>query len=344
MLQTKHFDERKSVAVRLSPFFVIKKGPPLMQLPQWDRRQFCGLVAPGVLATQLDRLEAKPPFRLRYMVASCLYGGFDLDVILPEVPKAGADRIDIWASHAKPVTQREMVEDIGHEAFLAKLQKYGLKLACLTHYEAGPFGLQEDMPVARKLGGPGTLLACGSKWAGQPIKNPTPAQIKQGVRAFVDKLKPHVAMAEETGTVIAIENHGTSLIETPDSLRWLVEFETSANLGIALAPYHLPQDSEMMARLIEDLGNRIKLFYAWQHGMGAARKLPKEQELLQMPGRGSLDFTPIVGALKKINFQGWTEIFMHPVPRGIPILDTAEGVTAEINRARRYLESCLARA
>ena len=77
--------------------------------------------------------------------------------------------------------------------------------------------------------------------------------------------------------------------------------------------------------------------------MGAARKLPKEQELLQMPGRGSLDFTPIVGALKKINFQGWTEIFMHPVPRGIPILDTAEGVTAEINRARRYLESCLAR-
>ena len=51
-----------------------------------------------------------------------------------------------------------------------------------------------------------------------------------------------------------------------------------------------------------------------------------------------------MGALKKINFQGWTEIFMHPVPRGIPILDTAEGVTAEINRARRYLESCLARA
>ena len=33
---------------------------------------------------------------------------------------------------------------------------------------------------------------------------------------------------------------------------------------------------------------------------------------------------------------------MHPVPRGIPILDTAEEVTAEINRARRYLESCLA--
>ena len=319
------------------------KKAQFMSLSQWDRRQFCGLVGPGLMATQLDRLEAKPLFRLRYMVASCLYGGFDLDVILPEVPKADADRIDIWASHSKPVTQRQMVEDIGHAAFLAKLKKHGLKLGCLTHYTAGPFGLQPEMPVARKLGGPGTLLACGSKWAGQPIKNPTPAQIKQGVRAFVDKLKPHVAMAEETGTVIAIENHGSSLIKTPDSLRWLIEFETSPHLGIALAPYHLPQDAEMMARLIEDLGNRIKLFYAWQHGMGAAKKLPKEQELLQMPGRGSLDFTPIVGALKKISFQGSTEIFMHPVPRGIPILDTAEAVTAEINRARRYLQTCLAR-
>ena len=313
-----------------------------MQRPQWYRRQFCGLVALSPLATHLDRLEAKPSFRLRYMVASCLYGGLDLDVILPQVPKAGADRIDIWASHAKPVTQREMVENIGHEAFLAKLDEHGLKLGCLTHYEAGPFGLQQDMSVARKLGGPGILLACGSRWAGKPIKNPVPVEIKQGVRAFVDQLKPHVARAEETGTVIAIENHGASLIETPDSLRWLVEFETSPNLGVGLAPYHLPQDAEMIARLIEDLGNRIKLFYAWQHGMGAARKLPKEQELLQMPGRGSLDFTPIVGALKKIDFQGWTEIFMHPVPRGIPILDTAEEVTAEINRARRYLESCLA--
>ena len=34
---------------------------------------------------------------------------------------------------------------------------------------------------------------------------------------------------------------------------------------------------------------------------------------------------------------------MHPVPRGIPILETAEEVTAQINLARRYLESCLAR-
>jgi hypothetical protein len=46
--------------------------------------------------------------------------------------------------------------------------------------------------------------------------------------------------------------------------------------------------------------------------------------------------------LADIHYQGWTEIFMHPVPRGIPILPTAAEVTAEINRSRAYLEKCLA--
>ena len=39
--------------------------------------------------------------------------------------------------------------------------------------------------------------------------------------------------------------------------------------------------------------------------------------------------------------ENWTEIFMHPVPRGRPILETAEEVTSEINRSREYLAECL---
>ena len=83
------------------------------------------------------------------------------------------------------------------------------------------------------------------------------------------------------------------------------------------------------------------MFYAWQHGDGCMTKLPKEQELLQMPGRGLLDFGPLVKALVDIKYQGWTEIFMHPVPRGIPILETAQEVTAEINKSRDYLAAKL---
>jgi sugar phosphate isomerase/epimerase len=71
------------------------------------------------------------------------------------------------------------------------------------------------------------------------------------------------------------------------------------------------------------------------------KPMPLKEEIQQLPGRGKLDFVPILKALKDINYQGFTEIFMHPTPRGIPILPTAAEVTAEINRARQYLDKCL---
>ncbi|MGN6543959.1 MAG: sugar phosphate isomerase/epimerase family protein, partial [Aureliella sp.] len=156
-------------------------------------------------------------------------------------------------------------------------------------------------------------------------------------------MKPHLAVAEETGVTIAIENHGSNLIDSPDAIKWLVELRPSKNLAIALAPYHLPQDEKRIAQLIRDLGSSIAIFYAWQHGKGSMPedKLSKQEELLQLPGRGPLDFHPLVDALRAIGYSGWTEIFMHPVPRGSAILPTTEAVTAEINRSRKYLASLL---
>ena len=63
-----------------------------------------------------------------------------------------------------------------------------------------------------------------------------------------------------------------------------------------------------------------------------------------MPGRGKLDFTLILRSLKAIDYTGYTAIFMHPVPRGIPILPTATETTKEINRSRKYLEMSLTKA
>ena len=167
--------------------------------------------------------------------------------------------------------------------------------------------------------------------------------VKEKVRSFVESMKPHVELAAELGLVIAIENHANSLIDTVDSIRYFAEAAPERHLGIALAPYHLPQDERMLATLIEDLDSRLALFYAWQHGMGCMSEQPKEQEMLQLPGRGPLDFTPLLAALRKIGYTGWTEIFMHPFPRGIPILDSTRAVTDAINQSRKYLDGCLAR-
>jgi sugar phosphate isomerase/epimerase len=226
---------------------------------------------------------------------------------------------------------------MGHESFVRLLKKNEVKLGGIACYRLGPFGLQKEMRFAAKVGGRGVVLVCGARGP----KNLSGSDLKSAVASFVEQLKPHVATAEETGCVIAVENHANSLIESPDSIRWFGEMAKSNHLGIALAPHHLPQNAEMIGKIARDLGAKVKFFYAQQHGMGSKKKLPKEQEILQMPGRGSLDFTPILAALKKINYRGDTEIFMHPVPRGIPILNSTREITAEINRSRNYLDSCL---
>jgi sugar phosphate isomerase/epimerase len=155
-------------------------------------------------------------------------------------------------------------------------------------------------------------------------------------------MKPHASLAAEHGLVIAIENHINNLIDTPDSLRWLADdIRAIPGIGIALAPYHLPQESTLLADLIKHIDVKMTLFYAWEHGLGCMKPMPKEEELQQMPGRGKLDWKPLLSALKEINFTGPTEIFMHPTPRGIPILPTAAETTAEIIRARQYLDSLI---
>lgn len=300
-----------------------------------NRRSFTASVVTAASAAVGSVADGapQPEFELNYLLASCLYGYQYLGEILPQVPLSGATAIDVWPKvHGN---QREQLEDLGEAKFSEMLAQHNARLGCLTQYKLGPFGLQSELELAKRLGC-GTIVT-----GGQGPKDLTGTELKAAVGKFVEAMKPHLAKAEECGVRIAIENHANNIISTADSMRWLMELSPSDNLGIAFAPYHLPQDSEELANLIRQLGDRIAVFYAWQHGNGCMKKLPKEEELLQLPGRGPLDFEPLLTALKDIQFDGWTEIFMHPVPRGIPILPTAKEVTDEVNRSRRYLESLI---
>lgn len=317
-----------------SAFVESRAGEDKVDFRRTNRREFLCLAAgsaavgfaPGLLR------GGNEPFRLNYIVASSMYGRLPLSEVLAEVGKTGAEHIDIWPE--RHANHREQIEAMGHQKFAAMLKQYKVKVGILTHFDLGPFNLQAEMNVAKEFGG--SMIICGS---GGP-KDLEGDALKAAIKDFVEKMKPHVADVEEIGVTIGIENHAGSLIDSPDSIKWLAQFGASRHLGLALAPYHLPQDSGLIANLIGDLGERLVHFYAWQYGMGCDKKLPKEQELLQLPGRGGLDFVPIIASLRKINYKGCTEIFMHPVPRGIPIMPTAAEVTAEINRARLYMERC----
>lgn len=302
-----------------------------------SRRDF--LISSGFVASTVGAQRnciasvEKQPFRLSYVVASCLYGKMALAEILPEINHIGTEWLDLWPTpHGN---QREQVEVLSKERFRTLLSRYNTRLGMTTRFDLSPFALADELRVVSELGG--RLVVTGST----PIKALSAPETKAAVALFIEKMKPQLSIAEELNVAIGIENHSATLIHTLDSMRYFAELSPSSKLGIALAPYHLPQDEKLIVRLISDLGPKLVHFYAWQYGQGCTKVLSKNEELEQLPGRGKLDFRQLLTALRQINYQGWTEIFMHSTPRGLPIHDTAAKTTAEINRAKKYLEECL---
>lgn len=297
------------------------------------RRQFMKhTLAAAAAAIPLGAARAQAGFQLDYILASSLYGQLPLKDILPEVAKVGATHIDIWPkSHG---SQREELDAMGEEAFAALLAEHGVKLGISTRYDLGPFKLKDEIALTGRLGA--RIIVTGSTG----FKGDATG-LKDAVKAFVDKLQPVADAAEAAGVVIGIENHSNALINEPDSLRYFAELATSPGLGIAYAPYHLPQDPALQAQLIRDIGPKLCHFYAWEHGYGSHKPMPRAREMQQLPGFGQLDFIPLLQALKDIGYTGWTSIFMHPTPRGIPIMPTIAESTSALNRSKDYIEDCL---
>ncbi|MEP6667980.1 MAG: TIM barrel protein [Chthoniobacter sp.] len=280
-------------------------------------------------------LAAPEPFRLRYVLSSALYGETPLDVILPEVSKAGCESIDIWCkAHGN---QREQIAEMGDDAFAALLEKNHTKLGVSTRYPLGPMKLQDEMAWLKKLGG--KIVLCGSSGP----KNPEGAEAKAALQKFMEDMKPHVAKAEELGVTIAIENHANTALYHPDSLRYFAEFNRSPALGVAFAFHHLHEWQDQIPALIRDLGAaQLPFVYFQEYSEGISKKVSKEIEMQQMPGFGGpLDYRLVVEALRGIRFAGVVSCFMHPTPRGVPILPTTAEVTAAVNKSRAYVENCL---
>lgn len=302
-----------------------------------NRRSACKALGIAALAPQILN-AAHHKFELRYVLNSAMFGEMTLADILPEIKKVGAESIDIW--RRRHGNQREQITEMGDAACKKLLKKHKAKISMSTCYPLGPLGLQEEMVWLRQFGG--KIIVTGS--GRYPDKNPEGAAAKSQVKIFLEKMKPHIAKAEETGITIAVENHSNQLLHHPDSLRYFAEFNKSPNLGIAFAPHHLHEWESDIPQLIRDLRNEnIPFMYFQEHSAGIFEKVSKEIEMQQLPGYGGgLDYRLIVSALRDIHYTGLVEIFMHPTPRGIPILPTIPEITGAINKSRDYIAECLA--
>lgn len=308
--------------------------------PSLHRRHLLQSTAATCLAASIAKVASaasatfvEEPFSFRYLLGSSLYGYASIESILLEAPKLHCASIDLWPRvHGD---QREQLDAMGEEAFQKLLDKHNLHLGCITQYKLGPFGLADEFRLAKRLGC--KTIVTGAKGPSK-LKG---AELRAAIRDFLEQLKPHLAIAEECGVVLAIENHANNLMESEESLRIFAELASADNLAIAFAPYHLPQEPDRLAKLLEEILPKVNVFYAWQHGKGSMTKQPREDEWMQLPGYGPLDFKPMVDVLRRGKYQGWTELFMHPYPRGLAIHESVEQSTDVLVKAKQHLESLL---
>ena len=132
----------------------------------------------------------------------------------------------------------------------------------------------------------------------------------------------------------------------PDSLRYFAEFNRSANLGIAFAPHHLLPMGRSKSRNCSATSARsrsaVRVFSGALRGHDEEDEQGDRNAATPRTSAARSTIGPIVKALRDIGYSGFVEIFMHPMPRGIPILPTAAEITAAINKSRAYVEKCLA--
>jgi protease I len=300
-----------------------------------SRRGFTARAVAGLAAISAGAASAAAApaaaWTPRFVVASCMYGTAPLETVLAELPRLGTPLVDLWPRHHG--SQREDAAALGDEAFAALLEEHAARLAMTTRYDLGPARLREELPFLARHGG--TLVVANT---GGPAGLPA-ADLRREIGRFIEAMKPVVEAAEQHGVSIAIEGHSKMLVGSPDSLRIFAELAPSPRLGIALAPAHLPQDAALIAALVRDLGPALAHVYAWQHSAGVfdMKPVPLETQLEQLPGVGPLDFRPLMQALREIGYAGLIEPFMHPTPRGIPIVPETAGVTERIAAAQRHL-------
>jgi sugar phosphate isomerase/epimerase len=147
------------------------------------------------------------------------------------------------------------------------------------------------------------------------------------MKAFLEGLKPEIALAEKYDSYLAIENHGNALLHSLDSMKAFVDLNTHPRLGIALAPYHVQGQNESVEQAIAACGRQLFFFYAWQRAPGVG----------QLPGHGPTDCTPWIAALAKAGYRWYVNPFMHHEPE-------PEAMSQALAKARDYLADCYAKA
>jgi len=275
-----------------------------------------GAGAAGLLAEPGPASAANGRWRMRLSGSTVNFSRLPVEQAVERIARLGFEAIDIWCPFAHGKHLDEVQERLGPDGLKDLLTKNKLKLYAFSVYAGG---LPKYAELLGKAGGGVAITGSAGPC--------DPKDLTARMKAFLESLKPQAELAEKHNSYLAIENHGSALLDSIDSIKAFVDLNTSPRLGIALAPYHIEVRKESVPEAILAAGKQLLFFYAWQHAPG----------LGQLPGHGPADCTPWIAALAKVGYRWYVNPFLHDEPSP----DETSGALA---KSCEYLKKCYAKA
>ena len=285
-----------------------------------NRRHFLKVVGAGTAAgitaascSYIEKFTAGPKkWQMRQSTSSIHFMQLTIEQACEQIAKLGFEAIDIWSAHNGCPHLDDVAERLGPQGLKYLLKEHNLKLFAFSVYKGG---YERYAELLGKAGG-----GVAVRGSAEPCK---PEELTVRMGKFIEDLKPLVELAEQNNSYLAIENHSGVLLCSLDSFKAFVDINTSPNLGIALAPYHIQTLNASVPDAIRICGKQLFFFYAWQH----------YKALEQLPGVGPTDMTPWIKALADIRYSGYVNPFMH----GHPEVDV---MAANLAKSKNYLTDC----
>jgi sugar phosphate isomerase/epimerase len=152
--------------------------------------------------------------------------------------------------------------------------------------------------LAKEIGGkcittePGGPLPDGMKWA-------------DGLKLFIEMLKPVVEHAEREGVMLLVEPEPDLLIETADQYLEFARHISSPMLGLNFDIGHFYCVGDEPAPTVRKLAPHIRHVHLEDIA-------PTRKHHHLVPGEGVIDFKSALQALKDVGYDGWVTIELYP--------------------------------
>jgi len=244
-----------------------------------------------------------------------LFGAFDLETALEHIAWAGFDGVELMGAHVRACmeegvpagTVREMAHDHG-------LEVYSFELAA----EEGVIEYARDMGL--------DLIASG------------PPGPHEDLETFIKSARELVPEAEQAGVRIAVKPHVGHPVYDTESMHRFMEGVDSPSFGINFDPSHIFRANQLPEESVLAVGQHI--VHSHFRDCWDAQDRGPGDPWLQVPGRGRIDITATIKALRQVGYDGYLSLQIvgpHDRKEDCP-LSRVVGIAAE---GKGYLRRCL---